>query len=604
VWKIPIGKTLRHINQNKSMKKLILFLFALLTAGVIVGQTTFKYNVTIQKTSPTLHLNGTGAVLNFYNGDITLTQSSNLLTLGGGNFALGSNSLSGTGSIGSTGAGKFLKGWFTDLEITNYPTINGTSLSSIFVPLTRTINSQALSSNITLTAANVGAEPALGNPGTSGYVLSSATDGTRSWIAPGTGGGGGDMTYPGAGIALSTGSAWGTSITNNSANWNTAFGWGNHGAAGYALLSGAPFTGTITPSANDGAALGTTSLKWSDLFLASGAVINFNSGNVTLTHSTGTLTLGGGNLALGSNSITMTGSLGATGAGKLTKGWFTDIEITNPPSINGTAITSTAAEINALHGIPSGLTATELGYVDGVTSGIQAQLNDTISGPTVLLELADSVGSGPGTYTSGKDFVVGLATKEASLGNPGTTGYVLSSTTGGARSWIANGAGSMVYPGAGVAISTGSAWGTSSTSTAAELNILDGATLSTTELNYVDGVTSAIQTQIDAKAPLNITLNDQTASYTLVITDAYKLVTVSNASANTVTVPPNSSVAFPTGTQITVTSIGTGQTSIVAGSGVTINSADSALKLRVRYSSCTLVKTGTNTWLLIGDIAV
>lgn len=45
--------------------------------------------------------------------------------------------------------------------------------------------------------------------------------------------GGGSMVYPGAGIPLSTGSAWGTSITNNSANWNTAYGWGNHASAGY-----------------------------------------------------------------------------------------------------------------------------------------------------------------------------------------------------------------------------------------------------------------------------------------------------------------------------------------------------------------------------------
>ena len=46
-------------------------------------------------------------------------------------------------------------------------------------------------------------------------------------------GGGGSMVYPGAGIPLSTGSAWGTSITNNSSNWNTAYGWGNHASAGY-----------------------------------------------------------------------------------------------------------------------------------------------------------------------------------------------------------------------------------------------------------------------------------------------------------------------------------------------------------------------------------
>lgn len=52
--------------------------------------------------------------------------------------------------------------------------------------------------------------------------------------------GGGSMVYPGAGIPLSTGSAWGTSITNNSGNWNTAYGWGNHASAGY--VTGTPWT--------------------------------------------------------------------------------------------------------------------------------------------------------------------------------------------------------------------------------------------------------------------------------------------------------------------------------------------------------------------------
>ena len=73
-------------------------------------------------------------------------------------------------------------------------------------------------------------EASLGNPSVDGYILSSNTSGVRSWIAPPSGGG---MIYPAAGIALSTGSSWGTSITNNSANWNTAYGWGNHASAGY-----------------------------------------------------------------------------------------------------------------------------------------------------------------------------------------------------------------------------------------------------------------------------------------------------------------------------------------------------------------------------------
>ena len=105
--------------------------------------------------------------------------------------------------------------------------------------------------------------------------------------------------------------------------------------------------------------------------------------------------------------------------------------------------------------------------------------------------------------------------------------------------------------------------------------------------------------------PLKIiqTFNAQTASYTLVLADAGIGVTMSNASANNLTVPTNASVAFPIGTTVLIASIGVGQTTIVASGGVTINSAGGALKLRVRYSSGTLIKTATDTWLLLGDIS-
>ena len=96
---------------------------------VACGQQVSKTNITIQKASPTLFLNGTSAAINFYNSDVVLQQSSNLLTLSGGDFSLGSNNLLSSGSIGMTGS-RLLKGWFTDLEITNLPTINGGSLAS------------------------------------------------------------------------------------------------------------------------------------------------------------------------------------------------------------------------------------------------------------------------------------------------------------------------------------------------------------------------------------------------------------------------------------------------------------------------------------------
>lgn len=68
------------------------------------------------------------------------------------------------------------------------------------------------------------------------------------------------------------------------------------------------FSGTINPSSNDGAPLGTASLSWSDLFLASGAVINFANGNFTATHSSGALTLSG-TLSLGTSNAFTCGSI-------------------------------------------------------------------------------------------------------------------------------------------------------------------------------------------------------------------------------------------------------------------------------------------------------
>jgi len=97
--------------------------------------------------------------------------------------------------------------------------------------------------------------------------------------------------------------------------------------------------------------------------------------------------------------------------------------------------------------------------------------------------------------------------------------------------------------------------------------------------------------------------NAQTASYTLALSDAGKLVKMDVASANNLTVPPNSSVAFPIGTQILVLWQGAGQTTIVAGSGVNIYSKDGNVKLSARWCVATLIKLNTDNWLLVGDLS-
>lgn len=98
--------------------------------------------------------------------------------------------------------------------------------------------------------------------------------------------------------------------------------------------------------------------------------------------------------------------------------------------------------------------------------------------------------------------------------------------------------------------------------------------------------------------------NAQTGTtYTLALTDANNtVVELNNASSIALTVPLNSSVAFPTGSQITLLQTGAGQVTVAGAGGVTVN-ATPGLKLRAQWSSATLVKRATDTWVLIGDVS-
>ena len=117
------------------------------------------------------------------------------------------------------------------------------------------------------------------------------------------------------------------------------------------------------------------------------------------------------------------------------------------------------------------------------------------------------------------------------------------------------------------------------------------------------GTSGAVTLNFDYAVGNQAIESAQTASYTLVLGDAGKMVTMTNASANNLTVPPNSSVAFPLNTRIDLIQYGAGQTTIVAGSGVTILSSGSKLKLTGQYSGASLWKKASDTWVLIGDIA-
>jgi hypothetical protein len=111
-------------------------------------------------------------------------------------------------------------------------------------------------------------------------------------------------------------------------------------------------------------------------------------------------------------------------------------------------------------------------------------------------------------------------------------------------------------------------------------------------------------TVLEAQTLLNpLTINTQTDSYTLVIGDAGKLVQMNKGTANTLTVPKNSSVAFPTGTTILCGQIGAGLTTVSPVDGdVTINSRGAALKSGGQYAQWSLVKRDTDVWVMSGDI--
>lgn len=102
-------------------------------------------------------------------------------------------------------------------------------------------------------------------------------------------------------------------------------------------------------------------------------------------------------------------------------------------------------------------------------------------------------------------------------------------------------------------------------------------------------------------APATVATNVKTASYTLTLADINASVEMNVAGANNLTVPPNSSVPYPIGTMIEICQYGAGQTTIVAGAGVTLRSS-SSLTTRAQYSTVSLRQRATNEWIVAGDL--
>ena len=121
---------------------------------------------------------------------------------------------------------------------------------------------------------------------------------------------------------------------------------------------------------------------------------------------------------------------------------------------------------------------------------------------------------------------------------------------------------------------------------------------------FVEFANSMPETDLSSKADLAVSIEAETAAYTLVLTDAGKFVTVDSTSAETVTIPTNASVAFPVGTNVAVVALGTGKVDIQGDVGVTVNStAGNAPAISAQYAGAQCYKVATDEWLVIGSIA-
>jgi hypothetical protein len=110
-----------------------------------------------------------------------------------------------------------------------------------------------------------------------------------------------------------------------------------------------------------------------------------------------------------------------------------------------------------------------------------------------------------------------------------------------------------------------------------------------------------IAAEIALKQPILLTTNAQTGtSYTPVIGDANNIIELSNAAAITLTLPLNSSVAYPVGTTITLIQTGAGQVTVANG-GTTLNGSP-GLKLNGQWAAATLLKRATDTWFIFGNL--
>ena len=197
-----------------------------------------------------------------------------------------------------------------------------------------------------------------------------------------------------------------------------------------------------------------------------------------------------------------------------------------------------------------------------------------------------------GTLSAQTDLAAALAAKIDGFADPNADRIVFWDDSAG--TWAA------LAPGTGIAISGVSLNATVANSTTQGIVELATDAEAQTGTDTGRAVTPANLTYIRG---LYIGINAQTGTtYAPVLTDYGKLVTITSATACTVTLPQNSLVAFPIGASIDFVGLGAGLITFAAGTGATVVSTPS-LTTRATNSAVTATKISTNGWLIVGDLA-
>ena len=260
----------------------------------------------------------------------------------------------------------------------------------------------------------------------------------------------------------------------------------------------------------------------------------------------------------------------------------------------------------------NGTTWTANGTGDVTTTGTQTLTNKTLTLPAIdnfiLGYATTATAAGTTTLTNAsvnQQLFTGTSTQTVTMPVASTmtvgTRYLIENNSTGIVTVQSSGANTIVAIPGGMSVKVTSILNSGTTAASWDYEYVG--------FNAITGTGSNVLATSPTISDPVITesVNAQTGTtYTPVLGDAKQMVTLNNASAITVTIPPNSSVAYTAGSKIDFIQKGAGQVSFAQGSGVTIRSTGAtatAPKLRVQYSAATAWYEGSDVWYIVGDLA-